>query len=332
MLPFDGRLAIIAVLPVYYVLITLIRQFIEKGRHRPSLPPGPMPLPLLGSVLSINTNEPWLTYTKWCAAYGDLVFVRILDEEVVVINSQQVAEDLLDKRSRIYSDRPYIATLEPFGWTHFFGFEGYNDVWRLSRRIFHQTFRASSALKFRPMQIRRARQMIANLIDDPQHYNSHFATFSSSVAMSAVYNYEPSPRNDPLVRILESALDLGIAVMIPEKAIVLKTFPFLLKLPDWCWGSSIKRDAQVSTDRMNEMIDVPFRYAQQHMVGIRRFLFKDIDSKFAQGRKHAPGPIFNATTALTTSTLMVFFLAMVLYPDIQKRAQAVIDSVIGKNQ
>ncbi|OAX33870.1 cytochrome P450 [Rhizopogon vinicolor AM-OR11-026] len=45
-----------------------------------------------------------------------------------------------------------------------------------------------------------------------------------------------------------------------------------------------------------------------------------------------------ATTALvgayetTTSTLMVFFLAMVLYPDIQKRAQAVIDSVIGKNQ
>ena len=44
---------------------------------------------------------------------GKLVFVRILDQEVVVINDQHVAQDLLDKRSRIYSDRPYLATLKP---------------------------------------------------------------------------------------------------------------------------------------------------------------------------------------------------------------------------
>lgn len=57
-----------------------------------------------------------------------------------------------------------------------FLFAGYNDAWRLSRRLFHQTFHAESALKFRPMQIRRAREMIVNLISDPQHYDSHFAT------------------------------------------------------------------------------------------------------------------------------------------------------------
>jgi hypothetical protein len=44
---------------------------------------------------------------------GDLIFVQILDQAVVVINSQHVAEALMDKRSRIYSDRPYLATLEP---------------------------------------------------------------------------------------------------------------------------------------------------------------------------------------------------------------------------
>jgi hypothetical protein len=61
------------------------------------------------------------------------------------------------------------------------GFAGYNDEWRLSRRIFHQTFRPDSALKFRPMQIKRAREMIVNLIDDPEHYNAHFA-MSANVA------------------------------------------------------------------------------------------------------------------------------------------------------
>jgi len=50
---------------------------------------------------------------------GNLVFVRILDQEVVVINDQNVAQDLLDKRSRIYSDRPYLATLEPYGFYHY---------------------------------------------------------------------------------------------------------------------------------------------------------------------------------------------------------------------
>ena len=44
---------------------------------------------------------------------GDLIYTRILDQEVVVINSQPVAQALLEKRSRIYADRPYMATLEP---------------------------------------------------------------------------------------------------------------------------------------------------------------------------------------------------------------------------
>lgn len=40
----------------------------------------------------------------------------------------------------------------------------------------------------------------------------------------------------------------------------------VLKLPDWCWGSSIKRDAQASTDQMTKVIELPFQHAQQHMV------------------------------------------------------------------
>ncbi|KAJ8581526.1 cytochrome P450 [Rhizopogon salebrosus TDB-379] len=340
------RLATLAVLPASLVVITALRQFIANRQHKP-LPPGPKPLPVLGNILSIDAQEPWLTYAEWRDAYGDLVFVRILDQEVVVINSQHVAEDLLDKRSRIYSDRPYLATLEPFGWTHNFAFAPYGDVWRLSRRLFHQTFRHVSALKFRPLQLRRARQMIVNLIDDPERYNSHFATFSSSVSMSAVYNYEPNPRNDPLVQILQNALDLGLAIMTPEKAIILKTFPFLLKLPDWCWGSSIKHDAQLSTNRTNEMINMPFRYAQQHMAEdtlLGRSSMVTENLQRMEKQDEASKPMFEdalkkaATTALvgayetTTSTLMVFILSMVLYPEVQKRAQAEIDSVIGTDR
>ncbi|KAG2114145.1 cytochrome P450 [Suillus discolor] len=342
----DGRLAILAILlPASFIVITSLKRFIRNRQNK--LPPGPVPLPLLGNVLSINTKEPWLTYTEWAAVYGDLFFVRLLGQEIVVINSQHVAEALLDKRSRIYSDRPYMATVEPFGWSDAFAFVGYNDEWRLCRRLFHQTFRSDSALKFRPMQIKQAREMIVNLIDDPQNYHSHFATFSSSVAMSVTYGYQTSHRHDPLVRIVENAIAIGIQVMTPERAILLKIFPFLLKLPDWCWGSTIKRDARTSTYRMREMTDVPFQYAQDHMVensalgqlsmvaeNLQRIEKQDQTSRslFEGALKKAATTAIIGSYESTTSVCMTFALAMVLYPDIQRRAQAEIDSVVGRDR
>ncbi|KAG2060456.1 cytochrome P450 [Suillus hirtellus] len=343
----DGCPGILTILPLSLVVIIALRRFTNNRQNKPC-PPGPAPLPLLGNILSINTKEPWLSYTEWGAAYGDLVFVRLLGQEVISINSQHVAEALLDKRSDIYSDRPYLPTAEQFGWSAItFAFTGYGDEWRLSRRLFHQAFRSSSALKLRPMQIRRAREMIVNLIDHPQHYHNHFATFSSSVGMSVIYDYQPSARDDPLVRMLEDTVAVGLEMTTPKNATLLQLFPFLLKLPDWCWGSSIKRAAQFSTSRMNEMRDLPFQSTQQHIAGnsflgqssmvtenLQRMERQDEASKpmFEIALKRAVAAGVMQSYETTSSTLMVFVLAMVLHPDFQKRAQAEIDSVIGRDR
>ncbi|KAG1845230.1 cytochrome P450 [Suillus tomentosus] len=346
-LALDRHLAILAGISLSFVAVKALKGFIKKRQNNAPLPPGPVPLPLLGSILSIDAYEPWLTYTEWGAVYGDLVFVRSLDEEMVVINSQHIAEALLDKRSRNYSDRPYLATLEPYGLSIDFGFIAYGDEWRLCRRLFHQTFRPESAAKFRPMQIKRAREIIVNLVDDPENYYDHFATFSLSVVMSTVYDYNISARDDPMVQTVIKALVPGLTVLSPERALMLKTFPFLLKVPDWCWGSSIKRSARGSTERINEMADIPFRYVQQHMADGSSLAQSSMVAENLQRmetQEEAFKPVFEnalkkaATTAIIASyessvaALMVFFLAMVLYPEVQKRAQAEIDSVVGKER
>jgi len=41
-----------------------------------------------------------------------LVYTRMLGIDMVIINSEAVARELLDKRSAIYSDRPVIRTGE----------------------------------------------------------------------------------------------------------------------------------------------------------------------------------------------------------------------------
>jgi len=59
---------------------------------------------------------------------------------------------------------------------------------------------------------------------------------------------------------------------------------------------------------------------------------EDLKTMLETALKRAASTAFSAAYDTTSSTLMVFVLAMVLYPDVQKRAQAEIDLVIGRNR
>ena len=41
------------------------------------------------------------------------MYIRLLDNDIIVLGSTSIATDLLEKRSGIYSDRPFIPTVEP---------------------------------------------------------------------------------------------------------------------------------------------------------------------------------------------------------------------------
>ncbi|EIW84444.1 hypothetical protein CONPUDRAFT_31968, partial [Coniophora puteana RWD-64-598 SS2] len=64
--------------------------------------PGPPPLPLIGNTLQVNPSYPWLTFSEWRTSY---VYCRLLGQDVVIVNSEKVADDLMEKRSRNYSNR-----------------------------------------------------------------------------------------------------------------------------------------------------------------------------------------------------------------------------------
>ncbi|KIJ62824.1 hypothetical protein HYDPIDRAFT_113934 [Hydnomerulius pinastri MD-312] len=306
------------------------------------LPPGPTPLPVVGNVFGIKPSEPWVSYTNWGKTYGDLVYSRLLNQDIIVINSEEVAKDLLERRSNNYSDRPEIIrmTNDFFGWSFNSVMVPYSDRWRLHRRLFHQAFRPEAALNYHQMQLRKARELLDNLLEAPADYIAHIQTHSASIIMSVVYGYETAPRDDPIINVVDRAVNLAVASIKPEVAAFLGFFPFLRHIPSWLPGASFKRTALLSQKYADDMIEAPFQYVEKNMAAgtavpsmvsdsLKRAAEHDVTDSYVQAIKESSVTAFAAASETTASTLLIFVLAMVLNPEVQERAQAEIDSVVG---
>ncbi|KAH7907164.1 cytochrome P450 [Hygrophoropsis aurantiaca] len=328
-------------LPMSIAAIAFIDRLRKRNEVNPPLPPGPKPLPFVGNAFSIDTIEPWNTYEEWGALHGDLVYARLFNQNIIIVNSEKIAKELLEKRSNIYSGRPFIATIEPFGWTYNVGLIPYGDEWRLCRRMIHQNFRPEASLKFRPMQLRKVHQLLTNLLESPDDYFAHVCTFAAAVGMSSVYDYDAAPQNDPLVEVVDKALYLGLRIMTPERAMLLDRLPFLARLPLWFPGATISRDAATSRQLIDEMVEKPLQYVRDNMATgtaapslvLNLLQRHDVNSPqpelFDSALRKSSSTAFAASAETTSSSLLFCILALVLNPDIQEKAYAQIKAVVG---
>ncbi|KAG2154174.1 cytochrome P450 [Suillus bovinus] len=320
---------------------TCYRKYRDK-QSGPPLPPGPTPLPILGNILSLDVARPWLTFNAWRSTYGDIIYARLLNKPVVVINSEEVAKDLFEWRSTIYSDKPQSIVYEPFGSDFNIAFMPYGDRWRLHRRIYHQAFRQTEVHTYHAVQLCCAHKMLLRVLQDPSEYPRHFEMFNASVVLSILYDYDPKARDDPIIHIMETYADRVVANLTPGPTVILETFPFLLKLPKWFPGATFKRASLECLKAAHDVKEIPFQIVKERMsTGVTTPCFV-ADALNRMGRldnavitsavKEAACIAFAASFETATSTLLVFILAMVLNPDVQAKAQAEIDGVVGKDR
>ncbi|KAH7928189.1 cytochrome P450 [Leucogyrophana mollusca] len=312
----------------------------KKGKA--PLPPGPRPLPLVGNLFSVDRTRPWLTYTEWGKRYGELLTVRLFGQVYIVINSAKVAKALVERHSAVYSDRPTIATTKLFGMDFNTAHLGYGDRWKAHRKMLHQVFRAEAVTAYRPLQMQKAHQLVRDLLDSPENFSQHLGSMSTSVIMAILYGYEVAPRDDPIVEGIARFINLATRSLTPEKAVILGLVPLLQYLPAWFPGASFKYSAIQCQKLAPEVITAPFDLVKERMVkwtasqSMVSDLLEQIDEKDRvtqeQVIKDCATSAFLAGADSTQAALLTFMMAMVLYPEVQTRAQAEIDAVVGKDR
>ncbi|KAF8883978.1 cytochrome P450 [Infundibulicybe gibba] len=315
----------------------------NRNPKRLPLPPGPKGLPIIGNLLDMPAHKPWVIYNEWSKTYGDIMHLNILGQSIIILCSTRRTTDLLEKRSSISSDRPRMPMLlEVMRCDCFFSLLPYGRRWRRQRQLFHGRFHMNTVSKYLPVQSCGTRRLLLALLESPNEFRDHIRQAFASTIMDVTYGIKVKEENDPYIKVVEASLD-GINEAGVPGVFLVDFIPMLKYVPEWMPGAGFKKKAARWKDANYRMTEMPWKFAKsQHSQGIAPDSMaaacldnlppigdeqREEEETYA---RNAAAQTFIAGADTTLSSLQAFFMAMALYPDAQRKAQAELDSVVGK--
>ncbi|KAG1819138.1 cytochrome P450 [Suillus subaureus] len=313
----------------------LVKQVLNKNPV--SYPPGPRGWPLVGNIQDMPQIKPWLTFVEW----GAISHIEVLGQHIVVLNSVKSAVDMLDKKGTVYSDRPVLPMGgELVGWKHALGLLPYGDRFRQYRKNIHQILGNRAALDvYYPIEEIETRRFLKRVFLNPEQLQAHVRHTAGAIILRISHGYEVKENNDPLIDVADRVMDQFSRSTAPG-AFIVDIVPLLADVPEWFPGAGFKRLAREWRQNLKEMVDVPYKFVKEQMdAGIAPISFT---SNLLEGRtlsavedhivKWSAASLYAGGADTTVSTIYSFFLAMTLFPDAQKKAQAEIDVVVGPDR
>ncbi|OCH85657.1 cytochrome P450, partial [Obba rivulosa] len=320
-------------------------------RRKSSLPypPGPKLLPLIENLRKLPRNNDIQTYFRWAKEYGDIFHVEVLRRHMVFLNSAKATQDLFEKRSVNYSDRNHLHMINDLmGWDWSFGMIPFGERWKRHRKLFDRQLRASNVSTFWSIQEDRTRSLLVCLLNSPENLAipSHMnRNITASTIMKIIYGIDILPQDDHYITVAEEALAM-MAKAAASRAFLVDFLPVhacnikVKKVPAWFPGAGFWRKAAEWKKITYRMRDVPFDHVMQAMGQgkvspcfvselLASVQAKEIAEDEVEMIKNSAGLAYTGMSSTMVSSLLCFFLAMILYPAVQHRAQQELDTVCG---
>ncbi|KAF9044254.1 cytochrome P450 [Panaeolus papilionaceus] len=332
-----------------FLICTTLKTVFTRKRRNPNglpLPPGPKGLPIIGNLLDVPQDKPWLGYNDWCKVYGDMVYFEVLGQPFIVLGSLEKTNDLFEKRSSNYSDRMRMPmVLELMHWDYNMALLPYGQWWRRHRRAFHEHFHPGVVAKHQPVQIYETRAFLQRLLETPDNFLHHVRHTFAATIMRVAYGITVKESGDPYITNAEQAL-YGLAEAGIPGSFLVDLIPALKYIPEWFPGATFQKKATRWRNINKDVALKPFEHVKEQMKAgvavpesVASYLIERLPDENHPLRKEEE-KIAQDTAAVayvggadtTVSAVQTFFLAMVMYPEVMKKAQAELDAVIGPHR
>jgi len=220
---------------------------------------------------------------------------------------------------------------------------GYGNDHRMYRKMLQQYFSKEKSRAHRPILLREARLLAENILLNPQRRGDLLIRYSTAIIIEIAYGHQIISDDDPYVKIAED-ICIATANSGPPGGTPVDMFPILRHFPAWFPGAYYAGYARKTWHLVRRLYDYPLACVAEEMAkgeAKPSFLAHQLEALQREGAKFpasiekiqaTAGGLYIAGAETTSSTLSFFFLAMVLNPDCQIRAQKEIDDVIGLDQ
>jgi len=313
---------------------------LQTKRRSLPLPPGPKGLPIVGNLYDLppEGDVDFLHWIKHKELYGPISSLKIFGTTLILFNDKQYASDILDKESAKTSSRPEsVFAYEFAGWKKSLALTRDKRLFRQYRRAIAKVLGSKTAvLKFHPLQELESQRFLLRLLEDPKHLPEHLRREAGSFILNVTYGYSVLPEGtDPLVSLSESALEWFVYSTFPGKWLV-DSFPFMRHIPEWLPGGGFKKAARMVDRHVQEVIEKPLAFTihqkkeNKHVPSYASDLL-DENEPHSDVAWTAMG-MYIAGTDTTVASLKGFFLAMLLFPETQRKGQEEIDRVVGRDR
>ncbi|KIJ53803.1 hypothetical protein M422DRAFT_25570 [Sphaerobolus stellatus SS14] len=316
---------------------TVFIYYLRNSIRRRKLPPGPSKLPLLGNLLQIPKEKAWVTFREWGHQFHtNIVALTALSQDIIVLNRAEDAYELLHKRSPEYSNRPQLIMVsELMDWRLVIGLHPHAPRHTKMRRLVHQALMP----QMWPLVEEETQRFVHWIVKKPEDYKEHIRRLAGAISLKIAYGYivcEPEEGHDSLVTIVEKSMK-EFSIAVEPGAFLVDLIPWLRYVPPWFPGAMFKKKAAEWRNDFHTMVEMPYAYTKAQVakgtaipslasIHIRR----DMPVEEEDLIKYAAASLYAAGADTTVSVITTFFLAMTLHPDIQRKAQAEIDSVIDE--
>ncbi|KAJ4475728.1 cytochrome P450 [Lentinula aciculospora] len=321
--------------------------FLRKRNPRLRLPPGPKPLPVIGNVLEIPTERSWIKYAEWGRMYGDVIHITAFRQSIIILNSAKAIFDLLERKGGIYADRPRMVMAgDLVGWNNspFLGQSGPRH--KEYRRLFAEVLSARKVEEWRPLQQAKVIQLAAQLLKSPDAFRAHIKSHVGNLIFEISHGHIVKDEKDALLSVAQQ-VDHDFAEMVVPGAFLVDIFPILRHIPVWT-GVSFKQKAKQYRETLSAALEWPYRQVKDQIAAgtaLPSFTTglverkenateeEEFNWKWASlGFVLAGSDTASLSASISGTRLTSFVLAMSLHPEVQRKAQAEIDYVVGTSR
>ncbi|KAF8330474.1 cytochrome P450 [Amanita rubescens] len=206
-------------------------------------PPGPPPKPFIGNAAEILSEMKWVKYLEWSKRLNsDIIHMSCMNNHIVVLHKLEDITELMEKRSAIYSSRPWIPAAEMLGIDYVTGLIPYGEKFRRHRTIYHECLRKELMPLYQTTHTEIVHSAVDRLLSDPGGFRSHCKWLGIAVIMSTTFGYNITLREaDDRYATLAAQVLTVISLLLQPGGTLVNMIPFLRFVLPWIPGASTQR-------------------------------------------------------------------------------------------